>query len=175
MKLKPRLALYFLIPYLLGIVVGEYTSVSPLWTWLFTLECLICAVLFQWLARFLHGENKWVARLKSKVTLYALLHLAVFASGILRLDIAAPSPIPTHFYNQPVRFSGQAVYQPERGKEWEACYANGTLQLLETGETVQAKLLIQFQRLEPLRYGKRLTLTGTLRQPQPPGLRCGCG
>ena len=156
MHLKPRLALYFLLPYLLGIVVGEYTSVPPLWTWLFTLVCLSCAVLFQ-----------WVARLKSKVTLYALLHLAIFASGILRLDIATPSPIPSHFYNEPVSFSGQTVYQPERGKEWEACYANGELRLLKTDETVQAKLLIRFQGLEPLRYGKRLTLTGTLRQPEP--------
>ena len=167
MHLKPRLALYFLLPYLLGIVVGEYTSVPPLWTWLFTLVCLSCAVLFQWVARFQRAENKWVARLKSKVTLYALLHLAIFASGILRLDIATPSPIPSHFYNEPVSFSGQTVYQPERGKEWEACYANGELRLLKTDETVQAKLLIRFQRLEPLRYGKRLTLTGTLRQPQP--------
>lgn len=167
MKLKPRLALYFLIPYLLGIVVGEYTSVLPLWTWLFTLICLSCAVLLQWVARFQRGKNKWLARLKSKVTLYALLHLAVFASGILRLDIAAPSPIPSHFYNAPVSFSGQTVYQPERGKEWEACYANGTLQLLETGETVQAKVLIRFQGLVSLRYGNRLTLSGTLRQPQP--------
>ena len=167
MKLKPRLALYFLIPYLLGIVVGEYTSVLPLWTWLFTLICLSCAVLLQWFARFQRGKNKWLARLKSKVTLYALLHLAVFASGILRLDIAAPSPIPSHFYNAPVSFSGQTVYQPERGKEWEACYANGTLQLLETGETVQAKVLIRFQGLVSLRYGNRLTLSGTLRQPQP--------
>lgn len=167
MKLKPRLALYFLIPYLLGIVVGEYTSMPPFWTWLFTLICLSCAVLLQWVARFQRGKNKWLARLKSKVTLYTLLHIAVFASGILRLDIATPSPIPSHFYNRPVSFSGQTLYQPERGKEWEACYANGTLQLLETGETVQAKVLIRFQELVPLRYGKRLTLTGTLRQPQP--------
>ncbi|RKU36299.1 DNA internalization-related competence protein ComEC/Rec2 [Candidatus Poribacteria bacterium] len=167
MKLKPRLAIYFLIPYLLGIVVGEYTSVLPLWTWLFTLLCLSCAVLLQWGARFQRGKNKWLARLKSKVTLYALLHLAVFASGILRLDIATPSPIPAHFYNAPVSFSGQTGYQPERGKEWEACYASGTLQLLETGETVQAKVLIRFQRLVSLRYGNRLTLSGTLRQPQP--------
>lgn len=167
MKLKSRLALYFLIPYLLGIVVGEYTSVPPFWTWLFTLICLSCAVLLQWVARFQRGKNKWLTRLKSKVTLYTLLHIAVFASGILRLDIATPSPIPAHFYNRPVSFSGQTLYQPERGKEWEACYANGTLQLLETGETVQAKVLIRFQRLVSLRYGKRLTLTGTLRQPQP--------
>jgi len=138
-----------------------------LWTWLFTLICLSCAVLLQWVARFQRGKNKWLARLKSKVTLYALLHLAVFASGILRLDIAAPSPIPAHFYNAPVSFSGQTGYQPERGKEWEACYASGTLQLLETGETVQAKVLIRFQRLVSLRYGNRLTLSGTLRQPQP--------
>ena len=155
MHLKLQLALRFLLPYLLGIVVGEYTAVPPLWTWLFTLVCLSCALLFQ-----------WVARLKSKVIFYALLHLAIFASGILRLDIATPSPIPSHFYNEPVSFSGQTVYQPERGKEWEACYANGELRLLKTGETVQAKLLIRFQRLEPLRYGKRFTLTGTLRQPE---------
>ena len=139
----------------------------PFWTWLFTLICLSCAVLLQWVARFQRGKNKWLTRLKSKVTLYALLHIAVFASGILRLDIATPSPIPAHFYNRPVSFSGQTLYQPERGKEWEACYANGTLQLLETGETVQAKVLIRFQRLVSLRYGKRLTLSGTLRQPQP--------
>ena len=138
-----------------------------LWTWLFTLICLSCTVLLQWVARFQRGKNKWFARLKSKVTLYALLHLAVFASGILRLDIATPSPIPAHFYNAPVSFSGQTVYQPERGKEWEACYASGTLQLLETDETVQAKVLIRFQGLVSLRYGNRLTLSGTLRQPQP--------
>ncbi len=168
MRLKPRPAIYFLIPYLLGIIVGEYTTVPLFWTWLFTLICLSCAALFQWFVRLkVATGDTWRARLQSKVILYVLIHLAVFVSGILRLDIGTLSSIPTYFYDQPVSFSGRTEYQPERGKKWEACYAKGELQLLETGETVQTKVLIRFQGLMPLRYGKRLTLTGTLHRPQP--------
>jgi competence protein ComEC len=85
---------------------------------------------------------------------------------MLRLGIAAVPSIPNHFYNQPVSFTGKTVYQPERGENWEACYAVGQIQLLsEPSQTVSAKFLIRFQELIPLRYGNHLTLTGVLRQP----------
>jgi competence protein ComEC len=86
---------------------------------------------------------------------------------MLRLETASHPPIPNHFYNAQVRFSGTTVYQPERGEEWTACYAVGELQLLsDSTQQVSAKFLIRFQELLPLRYGKHLTLTGVLRQPQ---------
>ncbi len=163
MDFKPRPALYFLIPYLLGIVVGHYTSVPPFWLWLFTLICLISTIFF---LQFTTG--------KSRVLVYVLMHIAIFASGMLRLNIAEVSPIPPHFYDVPVVFSGRTLYQPERGETWEACYAVGGIKLLSpetatddvAADNVQAKVLIEFQELMPLQYGKRLTLMGVLRQPQ---------
>ena len=80
---------------------------------------------------------------------------------------ASDSPLPSHFYNKPISFSGVTTYQPERGEAWDACYAVGELQLLsDSTQQVSAKVLIRFQELLPLRYGKHLTLTGVLRQPQ---------
>ena len=86
---------------------------------------------------------------------------------MLRLETASHSPIPSHFYDQPISFSGTTTYQPERGEAWEACYATGELQLLsDPTQQVSAKFLIRFQKLVPLRYGRHITLTGVLRQPQ---------
>ena len=108
-----------------------------------------------------------VTRNRQRFLCYALLHLSIFAGGMLRLETVSHSPIPPHFYNEPIHFSGTTVYQPERGEEWDACYAVGELQLLsDPAQQVSAKLLIRFQELLPLRYGKHLTLTGVLRQPQ---------
>lgn len=108
-----------------------------------------------------------LTRTRRKYLCYGLLHLAVFAGGMLRLETVSDSPIPTHFYDKPVSFSGATVYQPERGEAWDACYAVGELQLLsDPTQQVSAKFLIRFQALQPLRYGKQLTLTGVLSQPQ---------
>ena len=108
-----------------------------------------------------------VTRNRRRFLCYALLHLSIFAGGMLRLETASHSSIPTHFYNEPIHFSGTPVYQPERGEAWDACYAIGELQLLsDPTQRVSAKFLIRFQELLPLRYGKHLTLTGVLRQPQ---------
>lgn len=152
MKLKPRFALYFLIPFLLGIIAGEYTSIPISLIWLFVLLCFIGSIL---------------ARPRSIYLCYVLLHVAVFACGMLRLEIATVTTIPHHFYDQPVSFTGKTVYQPERGEAWDACYAVGQVQLLSgPAQRVSAKLLVRFQDLQPLRYGKHLTMTGVLRQPQ---------
>ena len=152
MKIKPRPALYFLIPYLLGIIAGRWTSVPFLWLWISVLFCLIGSI---------------VTRNRQRYLCYGLLHLAIFAGGMLRLETASESPIPTHFYDQPVSFSGTTMYQPERGEEWDACYAVGELQLLsDPTQQVSAKFLIRFQELLPLRYGKDLTLRGVLHRPQ---------
>ena len=152
MKIKPRPALYFLIPYLLGIIAGRWTSIPFLWLWLSILFSFIGSVLTRNRRRYLS---------------YGLLHLAVFAGGMLRFDIADYSPIPAHYYDAPVSFSGTTAYQPERGKAWDACYAVGELQLLsDPSQQATAKFLIRFQELQPLRYGKHITLTGVLRQPQ---------
>jgi len=152
MKFKPRPALYFLIPYLLGIIAGKWVSLPVLWLWLTVLLCLVGGI---------------TTRHRRRYLCYGLLHLAVFAGGMLRLETASPSPIPPHFYNQPVSFSGTTTYQPERGETWDACYATGELQLLsDPMQVVSAKFLIRFQKLVPLRYGRQITLTGVLQQPQ---------
>ena len=152
MKFKPRPALYFLIPYLLGIIVRSWTPIPLLWLWLTVLFCIIGSI---------------VTRHRRRYLCYGLLHLAVFAGGMLRLETASDPPIPSHFYNQPISFSGTTTYQPERGEAWDACYATGELQLLSNPtQQVSAKFLIRFQSLVPLRYGKQITLTGVLQQPQ---------
>ena len=152
MKFKLRPALYFLIPYLLGIIVGRWVSIPLLWLWFSVLFCLIGSIVT--------GQRR-------HYLCYGLLHLAVFAGGMLRLETASHSPIPPHFYDQPISFSGATNYQPERGEAWDACYATGELQLLsDPTQQVSAKFLIRFQKLVPLRYGRHITLTGVLRQPQ---------
>ena len=152
MKITPRPALYFLIPYLLGIVAGSWTSIPFLWLWL--------SVLFSFLGSLATKNRR-------RYLSYGLLHLAVFAGGMLRLEIDAVSPVPDHFYDAPVSFSGTTTYQPERGTEWEACYAAGELQRLsDPSQRMKAKLLIRFQEPVPLRYGKQITLTGVLQEPQ---------
>ena len=152
MKFKPRPALYFLIPYLLGVIAGKWVSLPVLSLWLTVLLCLVGGI---------------TTRHRRRYLCYGLLHLAVFAGGMLRLETASHSSIPTHFYNQPVSFSGTTTYQPERGETWDACYATGELQLLsDPTQTVSAKFLIRFQQLVPLRYGRQITLTGVLQQPQ---------
>ena len=123
-----------------------------LWLWFSVLFCLIGSIL---------------TRNRKHFLCYGLLHLAVFAGGMLRLETVSHSPIPPHFYNQPISFSGTTTYQPERGKAWDACYATGELQMLsDPTQQVSAKFLIRFQKLVPLRYGRHITLTGVLRQPQ---------
>ena len=98
---------------------------------------------------------------------YGLLHLAIFAGGMLRLETASHSPIPPHFYDEPVSFSGTTTYQPDRGEVWDACYATGELQLLsDSTQRISAKFLVRFQKTVPLRYGKQVTLTGVLEQAQ---------
>ena len=152
MKFQLRPALYFLIPYLLGIIVGGWLSIPLLWLWFVVLFCLVGSI---------------VTRHRRRYLCYGLLHLAVFAGGMLRLETASHSPIPSHFYDQPISFSGTTTYQPERGEAWDACYATGELRLLsDPTQQVSAKFLIRFQKLVPLRYGRDLTLTGVLRQPQ---------
>ncbi len=85
---------------------------------------------------------------------------------MLRLEIASVPSIPNHFYDQPVSFTGKTTYQPERGETWEACYALGKIQLLtDPAQSVSTKVLIRFNERMPLRYGKKLTLTGVLHQP----------
>ena len=152
MKITPRPALYFLIPFLLGILVGSWTSIPFLWLWL--------SVLFSFIGSI-------ATRNRRRYISYGLLHLAVFAGGMLRLETASHSPIPEHFFNEPVGFSGATAYQPERGNTSDTSYAVGELQLLsDPSQQVRAKFLIKFQELVPLGYGKQITLTGILQQPQ---------
>ena len=152
MNFKQRPALYFLIPYLLGIIVGRWLSVPSLWLWLTVLLCL---------------TGSLATRQRRRYLCYGLLHLAIFTGGTLRLETASDLSIPPHFYDEPVSFSCTTAYQPERGEAWEACYATGKLRLLsDPTQQVSAKFLIRFQNTVPLRYGKHITLTGVLRQPQ---------
>ncbi|MYF97940.1 ComEC/Rec2 family competence protein [Candidatus Poribacteria bacterium] len=150
MKLKLRPALYFLLPFLLGIIIGEYTSIPILWLWIFIVLCFVGTIL---------------TRNKTRFMCYVLINIAIFGCGMLRFEIASFPKIPNHYFDQPVSFNGKTVYQPERGKEWDACYAVGQIQLLsDPSQEVSAKLLIRFDKLMPLRYGKQIKLTGDLRQ-----------
>ena len=152
MKFKPRPALYFLIPYLLGVIVGRWLSVPSLWLWLSALLCLIGSL---------------TTRHRMRYICYGLLHLSVFAGGMLRLETVSHSPIPPHFYNEPVSFSGTTTYQPDRGEMWDACYTTGELQLLsDPTQCISAKFLVRFQKTVPLRYGRQVPLTGVLDQAQ---------
>ncbi|MCG9128926.1 ComEC/Rec2 family competence protein [Candidatus Poribacteria bacterium] len=152
MTFKPRPALFFLIPFILGIIIGGYTSFPLLWVWVSILILLMGCIF---------------TRKRSKYICYTLLHIAVFACGMLRLDVATVPSIPDNFYEQPVSFTGQTVYQPERGESWDACYAIGKIQLLtDPTKSVSAKCLIRFQDVVSLRYGKHLSVTGVLQQPQ---------
>ena len=148
-KLRP--AVYFLIPFLIGIITGTYTAIPLFWLWLFIVICLVGSV---------------VARKRKRFLCYILLHIAVFTCGMLRLELATVPLIPPHFYDQPVSFTGKTTYQPERGEVWEACYVVGQVQLLaDPSQTVSTKVLIRFDEPIPLRYGRNITLTGVLHQP----------
>lgn len=151
MNVKLRPAVYFLIPFLIGIITGNYTAIPLFWLWLSILICLIGSI---------------VARNRKRYLSYILLHVAIFTCGMLRLELATVPLIPHHFYDQPVSFTGKTTYQPERGEVWEACYAIGQVQLLaDPSQTVSTKVLIRFNEPIPLRYGRRITLTGVLHQP----------
>ena len=89
MKFKPRPALYFLIPYLLGIIVGRWLSLPSLWLWLSALLCLIGSL---------------ATRHRMRYLCYGLLHLAIFAGGMLRLETVSHSPIPTALLQRTCQF-----------------------------------------------------------------------
>ena len=82
MKIKPRPALYFLIPYLFGIIAGKWVSLPFLWLWIFVLLCFI---------------GSMVTRNRQRFLCYALLHLSIFAGGMLtlsnRLAFTNPNPL----------------------------------------------------------------------------------
>ncbi|MXZ02072.1 DNA internalization-related competence protein ComEC/Rec2, partial [Candidatus Poribacteria bacterium] len=136
----------------LGVIIGRWLSIPSLWLWLSALFCLIGSLTTRHRVRYL---------------CYGLLHLAIFAGGMLRLETVSHSLIPPHFYNEPVSFSGTTTYQPDRGEMWDACYVTGELQLLsDPTQQVSSKFLVRFQKTVPLRYGKQVTLTGVLEQAQ---------
>ncbi len=97
----------------------------------------------------------------------ALLLIAIFACGMLRLGAVLTSPIPPELYDHRVRFSGRMAYQPDRGELWEQGYAIGTIQSVTTPDlVVEAKFLIRFREPAHLRYGDHLEVEGELRQPK---------
>ena len=98
---------------------------------------------------------------------YVLLQLAVFTCAIIYSEIRLTSPIPSDFYDQEIRFSGQTLYQPERGESWGSCSVEGQIRPLNSPDrVVSAKLLVYFREPAPLHYGDHLELRGTLRRPQ---------
>ncbi len=152
-----RPALRTLVPYTLGVLSAGFLPIPPFWTWLIALVCLIAGLGLPYLRK---GEAR-----SSKLQ-WLLLLGALCACGMFRLKVALTSPIPPDLYDQQVHFSGEMTYQPERGEQWEAGYANGTLRLIEAPDlTVEAKLLIRFREPIPLRYGDRIELQGVLRRP----------
>ena len=153
----PRLALRTLVPYLLGVLIAGLLSIPLFWIWLIGLICLIGGVGFSYL---------WKTEARISRLGWVFLLGAICACGMFRLKVVLTSPIPPDFYDQPVHFSGEMAYQPERGEQWEAGYANGTIRLVGNRDlAVDAKLLIRFREPIPLRYGDRIEVEGVLRQP----------
>ena len=153
----PRLALRTLVPYLLGVLIARVLPIPLFWIWLIGLICLIGGVGFSYLWKTDARISRWG---------WVFLLGAICACGMFRLKVVLTSPIPLDFYDQPVHFSGEMAYQPERGEQWEAGYANGTIRLVGNRNlAVDAKLLIRFREPIPLRYGDRIEVEGVLRQP----------
>ena len=153
----PRPALRTLVPYLLGVLIAGFLPIPLFWIWLIGLICLISGVRFSY-------SRKTDAR-RARIG-WVLLFGAICACGMFRLKIVLTSPIPPDLYNQRVHFSGKMTYQPERGEQWKAGYANGTIRLVGNRNlAVDAKLLIRFREPVLLRYGDRIEVEGVLRQP----------
>ena len=153
----PRPALRTLVPYILGVLIAGFLPIPLFWIWLIALTCLIGGVgcSYVWSGDARAARLGWVFLLG-----------AICACGMFRLKVVMTSSIPPDFYDQRVHFSGEMAYQPERGEHWEAGYANGTVRAVETPDlAVDAKLLIRFREPIPLRYGDRIEVEGTLRQP----------
>ena len=152
-----RPALRTLVPYTLGVLIAGFLPIPLFWIWLTALICLCSGVGLSYLSK---GNPR-----RSQIA-WALLLGALCACGVFRLKVVLTSPIPLDFYDQQVHFSGKMTYQPERGEQWEAGYANGTLRLIEAPDlTGEAKLLIRFREPIPLRYGDGIELQGVLRLP----------
>ena len=153
----PRPALRTLVPYTLGILVAGFLPIPLFWIWLIGLTCFIGGVGFAYL---------WKTDGRTARIGWVFLLGAICACGMFRLKVMLTSPIPPDFYDQQVHFSGEMTYQPERGEQWEAGYANGTIRLAGKPDlAVEAKLLIRFREPIPLRYGDRIVVVGVLRQP----------
>ncbi len=153
----PRPALRTLVPYMLGVFIAGFLPIPLFWIWLAALICLCGAIGFSYLSK---GDPR-----ASKIG-WVLLLGALCACGMFRLKVVLTSPITPDIYDHQVHFSGAMTYQPERGEQWEAGYANGTLRLIETPDrTVDTKLLIRFREPIPLRYGDRIEVQGVLRRP----------
>ena len=153
----PRPGLRTLVPYILGVLIAGFLPIPLFWIWLIGLICLIGGVGFAYL---------WKTDARISKLGWVFLLGAICACGMLRLKVVLTSPIPPDFYDQPVHFSGEMAYQPERGERWEAGYANGTIRPVENPDlAVDAKLLIRFREPIPLRYGDRIEVEGVLRQP----------
>lgn len=152
-----RPALRTLVPYTLGVLIAGFLPIPPFWIWLTALICLCSGVGLSYL---------WKGDVRTPKIGWVLLLGALCACGMFRLKVVLTSPIPPDFYDQQAYFSGEMTYQPERGEQWEAGYANGTLRLIEAPNlSVEAKLLIRFREPIPLRYGDQIELQGVLRRP----------
>ena len=158
-----RPALHALIPYALGILVGGFSSIPVFWIWLTAVACLVGSLILRNARKY----NFSVHPLPLITHRYILVQLAIFACGTLYSEIRLTSPIPDNFYGQNVSFSGETLYQPERGELWDACFVEGQIRPLESPErAVSAKLLVYFREPVALHYGDRLELRGTLRRPR---------
>ena len=153
----PRPALRTLVPYMLGVFIAGFLPIPLFWIWLTALICLCSAIGLSYL---------WKGDPRASKIGWVLLLGALCACGMFRLKVVLTSPITPDVYDHQVHFSGEMTYQPERGEQWEAGYASGTLRLIETPDrTVDTKLLIRFREPIPLRYGDRIEVQGVLRRP----------
>ena len=124
------------MPYLLGIIAGKWVSLPVLWLWLTVLLCLVGGI---------------TTRHRKRYLCYGLLHLAIFAGGMLRLTNRLTSTDSLAFLQPTGEFHRHHhISTRTRGKRVDACYATGELQLLsDPTQAVSAKFLIRFQNLVP--------------------------
>lgn len=158
-----RPALNTVIPYTLGILAADFVPIPTFWIWLVALVFLSGCYILKY--RSMRGFRE--TEIRSTRLAQTILLLAIFACGIIRVEIALTSPCPSGLYNRPVRFSGQLSYQPYRGELWEAGYAIGTVEsVTEPNLISKMKVLVRFHEPVALRYGDHVEIEGVLRQPK---------
>jgi len=176
-----RPALKALFPYLLGglfayyLLIPQNIPISQFHSWSFSaLFAIAGAIVYK------------IRRIHSDKAVSILLALSLFSLGMFRYQSAIRSPIPTDLYEQRVQFSGYVTHnlkeraledeteEAQQGEGALAIFAKGKLRF-KNKKSTKAKILVKYspfygskktKKIEPLRYGDIVEISGELRKPQ---------